>query len=224
MSDGMNQNDDVIERTLIKLWQVSNELSRIRPDDDRFRVTIFGSARMSEGEPEYREVRNLASKLSSLGCDIVTGGGPGLMQAANEGAQLGDPHNRTTSMGIRIDLPFEQGANPYVEEVYAHQTFFTRLHHFVRLSDAYVIVSGGIGTTLELMTVWQLLQVGHIGDTPLILVGRMWRELVAWARTHMTEGATQLAGGADVAIPIIVDDVDSAAEIIAERTRGHQRN
>src|SRR6478672_8778414 len=117
-----------------------------------------------------------------MGCDIVTGGGPGLMQAANEGASLA---GTTGSMGIRVDLPFEQDVNPFVQEAFEHQTFFTRLHHFVLASDAFVVTPGGIGTVLELMMIWQLLQVRHIHDTPLILVGKMWADLVAWAKTHL---------------------------------------
>ncbi|MEI4926893.1 LOG family protein, partial [Klebsiella pneumoniae] len=91
--------------------------------------------------------------------DIVTGGGPGLMQAANEGAAQVRAPERNRSVGIRVDLPFEQEANPFVEQAYEHGTFFTRLHHFVLVSDAFVVVPGGIGTVLEMMMVWQLLQV-----------------------------------------------------------------
>jgi uncharacterized protein (TIGR00730 family) len=210
---------DVVEGALIDLWSVANKLARIPYDDGRFRVTIFGSARVGPGDDQYQEVRRLAERLSRLGCDIVTGGGPGLMQAANEGAQIGDPDDETESVGIRVELPFEQGANPFVEQVYTHQTFFSRLHHFVRLSNAYVVMPGGIGTTLETALVWQLLQVKHLESVPLILVGPMWRELVDWSRRWMAEGEPRFASAEDTAIPICVDTVDEAAEIIETRFR-----
>jgi uncharacterized protein (TIGR00730 family) len=210
---------DVVEDALMDLWSVANKLASIPPPDDRFRATIFGSARIAPGDRQYDDVRQLAARLSRLGCDIVTGGGPGLMQAANEGAQIGDPDDRSDSVGIRVELPFEQGANPFVEKVYTHQTFFSRLHHFVRLSNAYVVMPGGLGTTLELMLVWQLLQVNHLEGVPLILVGSMWRELVGWAKSWMTESIPRFASPRDTDIPVCVATAGEAAEIIEERLR-----
>lgn len=205
---------DVVEEALLDMWSVANRLARIPPPDGRYRVTIFGSARLQPGDAIYEDVRCLAARMSALGCDIITGGGPGLMQAANEGAQLGDPDDETRSVGIRVALPFEQGANPFVEQVYTHLTFFSRLHHFVRLSSAYVMMPGGLGTTLELALVWQLIQVNHLRDVPLVLVGDMWRELVDWARRWMTSGAVRYANPDDMAIPRCVDTAEKAAEII----------
>jgi len=88
------------------------------------------------------------------------------MQAANEGAAGGDPAREGGSIGIRVELPFEQGTNPWVSRDFEHRTFFTRLHHFALVSDAFVVVPGGIGTALEALMVWQLLQVGHLRDCP----------------------------------------------------------
>src|SRR5881398_170172 len=176
----------VLVRTVFGLWDVVNDLTRLRPSKrERYRVTIFGSARARPGTFVYEEVKRVATVLAELGCDIITGGGPGLMQAANEGAAAAKAPERNRSVGIRVDLPFEQEVNPFVEQAFEHKTFFTRLHHFVLTSDAFVVVPGGIGTVLELMMVWQLLQVRHLHDTPLILVGRMWADLVEWARTHL---------------------------------------
>jgi uncharacterized protein (TIGR00730 family) len=206
----------LLEQALLALWSAANTLARIRPDDGRYRVTIFGSARIDAGDRLYADVRSLAERLSALGCDIVTGGGPGLMEAANEGAQLGDPDDLTRSVGIRVALPFEHGANPFVERVYTHQTFFTRLHHFVRVSNAFVVMPGGLGTTLELVMVWQLLQVRHLGEVPLILVGEMWRELVDWAGRWMVSGPTGFATAEDMALPICVGSVDEAAAVIEQ--------
>lgn len=206
---------DVLEDALFDLWTVANDLSRIRPPKPAYyRVTIFGSSRMRAGDPTYDEVRRLATTLAAMGADIVTGGGPGLMQAANEGARLGDPDDVTRSFGLPIELPTEEAPNPFVEKIYRHRTFFTRLHHFVRLSSAFIVVRGGIGTTLETMLVWQLCQVRHIRTLPLIFVGEMWEELVKWAQNHMSSGEPQLASAADLQIPRCVATVEDACAII----------
>jgi uncharacterized protein (TIGR00730 family) len=208
------QTTEVIEQALGNLWAVANNLSRIKPaDSDAYRVSVFGSARIKPGQALYEEVKRLTKRLAENGCDIVTGGGPGLMQAANEGAQLGDPEDKVRSIGIRIELPFEQGANPFVEQLYSHQTFYTRLHQFVRLSHSFVVVGGGIGTTLEMLLVWQLLQVRHI-DLPFILVGSMWRELVEWGQKHMLSHDPPLANGEDFDVPHCVDTVDEAIALL----------
>lgn len=204
-----------VEQAVLDLCKVVDSLSLVKPErPEHYRVTIFGSARLTQEHPIYHEVRRLATMLAEMGCDIVTGGGPGLMQAANEGEALGDPDHHTRSFGLRIDLDFEQQANPYVERLYQHSTFFSRLHHFIRLSSAYVVVPGGIGSTLELMLVWQLLQVRHLHGTPLILVGSMWHGLLEWAAREMTTTSPPLASQADVAIPKCVDSIDEAMEII----------
>lgn len=208
---------EAVEDALVSLWDVVNELARIRPPKPKYyRVTIFGSSRMQPGDAVYDDVRQLATRLAGMGCDIVTGGGPGLMQAANEGARLGDPENRIRSFGLPIELPREEKPNPFVEKVYRHRTFFSRLHHFVRLSSAFVVVPGGIGTTLETMMVWQLCQVRHVRDLPLIFVGRMWKELVEWGQRHMLEGDRLLAAPQDLVIPHCVEDVNEAVAIIRE--------
>ncbi|UCF21582.1 MAG: LOG family protein [Gemmatimonadota bacterium] len=206
-----------MEASLRDLWRVVDDLSRIRAPSSRFyRVTIFGSARMQPGERLYNEVRDLASQLAALGCDIVTGGGPGLMQAANEGEQVGDPDNRTRSFGLPIELPHEEAANPFVERVYKHRTFFTRLHHFVRLSDAFIVVRGGIGTSLEALMVWQLCQVRHVYDKPFILVGEMWKDLVQWARNHMIHPGRNLADPQDLSIPFCAATIEEAVARIRD--------
>jgi hypothetical protein len=143
-----------------------------------------------------------------MGCDIVTGGGPGLMQAANEGAS--EAPKRSRSYGIRVDLPFEQNVNAFVQQAFEHRTFFTRLHQFVLASDAFLVTPGGIGTVLEMMMIWQLLQVRHLEKTPLILVGRMWPGLIEWARTSMLSADAPLAGPEDLEIPLCVGGADEA--------------
>src|SRR6478672_4004900 len=192
----------VLADSIFRLWDVVNNLTRLRPaKHERYRVTIFGSARAKPGTFVYEECKRVAAALAEMGCDIITGGGPGLMQAANEGAAAVHAPERNRSVGIRVELPFEQDVNPFVEQAFEHKTFFTRLHHFVLTSDAFVVAPGGIGTVLELMMIWQLLQVRHLHDTPLILVGKMWTGLLDWARTTLLATTPPLANPADMDIP-----------------------
>jgi uncharacterized protein (TIGR00730 family) len=215
--------EEAVKQVLVKsvfgLWDVVNELTRLRPSvHDRYRVTIFGSARAKPGTFPYEECKRVAAALAEMGCDIITGGGPGLMQAANEGAVAAGSPERNKSVGIRVDLPFEQEVNPFVEHAFEHKTFFSRLHHFVIASDAFVVAPGGVGTVLELTMIWQLLQVRHMRDTPLILVGKMWREFVGWARTHLLNDELPLISPADLEIPQCTDTADEAIAVL----RKHQ--
>jgi uncharacterized protein (TIGR00730 family) len=211
----------ILVHTVFGLWDIVNNLTRLKPSkSERYRVTIFGSARAKPGSFVYDEVKRLAAALADMGCDIITGGGPGLMQAANEGAAAANAPERNRSVGIRVDLPFEQEVNPFVELAFEHKTFFTRLHHFVLTSDAFVVVPGGIGTVLELTMIWQLLQVRHVADVPLILVGKMWSDLVSWARTHLLTTQPPLVNPEDLAIPRCVDTADEALALIREHHAG----
>jgi len=103
-----------------------------------------------------------------------------------------------------------------VTQAFEHRTFFTRLHQFVRTSDAFVVAPGGIGTVLETMMIWQLLQVGHLRDSPLILVGKMWPGLVEWARRSMISSDPPLADPRDMAIPHCVASADEAIAVVRE--------
>lgn len=216
----------IIQESVLGLWEVVNNLTRIRPPRrDRYRVSIFGSARMKPHDPLYEGVRQLASELTLMGCDIITGGGPGLMQAANEGSVIADPEDLTRSIGIRIDLAHEQDTNPFVEEMYRHRTFFSRLHHFVLISDAFVVMPGGIGTTLEALMIWQLLQVRKLHDTPLIFVGQMWSDLTQWVDHYMIDGMPPMADPADLSIPQCVDHVDEAIALLKDaHARWHHQH
>lgn len=207
----------VLVKSVLGLWELVNDLTRIRPTKrERYRVTIFGSARAQQGGFVYEEVKRVASALAEMDCDIITGGGPGLMQAANEGAAHVDAAERNRSVGIRVDLPFEQDVNPFVEQAFEHKTFFTRLHHFVLASDAFVVAPGGIGTVLELMMVWQLLQVKHVQHAPLILVGKMWNGLIDWAKESLLAPSLALASPEDLAIPQCVNTADEAIALIRQ--------
>ncbi len=201
----------VLVDTTFSLWDAVNNLTRLQPTkNDRFRVTIFGSARAKPGSFAYEEVKRVAAALSADGCAIITGGGPGLMQAANEGAS----DSGGQSIGIRVDLPFEQEVNCFVRQAYEHRTFFTRLHQFVLTSDAYLVAPGGIGTVLETLMIWQLLQVRHLQNTPLILVGPMWPGLVEWAREQMLAYDPPLASEEDFAIPQCVPNAEEAIRVL----------
>lgn len=209
----------VLIDSVLGLWDVVNNLTRLKASHkDRYRVTIFGSARAKPSTVAYEETKRVSKALAELGCDIITGGGPGLMQAANEGVKLAGDGRK--SLGIRVDLPFEQDVNPFVELNFEHRTFFTRLHHFVLASDAFIVAPGGIGTVLETTMIWQLLQVKHLDHTPLILVGAMWPGFVEWARTEMLGFETPLASPEDFNIPQCVPTGEEAIALI----RAHHSN
>jgi uncharacterized protein (TIGR00730 family) len=204
----------VLVDSILGLWDVVNNLTRLKPSRrDRYRVTIFGSARVQPGSFGYEETKRVAAALAEMNCDIITGGGPGLMRAANEGAATS---KRGESIGIRVDLPFEQDTNAFVTEAFEHRTFFTRLHQFVLASDAFLVAPGGIGTVLETMIIWQLLQVKHLQDAPLILVGKMWPGLIEWARRVMLAEDPPLANLEDMAIPRCVANADEAIALLRE--------
>ena len=207
----------LVERAVTGLWEIVNELTRLRRTTrQNYRVTIFGSARLKPGSVAYEEVKKLASELARMGCDIMSGGGPGLMQAANEGALAVDPEALHRSVGIRVQLPFEQEINPFVGQAYEHRTFFSRLHHFMIISDAFVVVPGGIGTLLELSLAWQLLQVRKLYNTPLVLVGKMWQELVDWGRRSMLLKGRELASEVDFSIPHCVSTIEETVALIRQ--------
>jgi len=215
------ERDPEVDRILMQLWNIIDDLEMLLPSQSRwYRVTIFGSSRIARGDALYNLGRDLAFHLTRLGCDIVTGGGPGLMEAANEGAQVGDTTGRTKSYGLHIELPFEYKPNPYIDRLTSHRTFFSRLHHFVRLSHAYIVLPGGIGTSLETFMIWQLLQVGYIKDRPLILLGEMWRGLLDWMRKEMVP---QRVSPQDIEIVRVVTTIEEALAIIKESKRKFER-
>src|ERR671938_1925349 len=203
----------ILDKAIYQLWETINDLDQIQPErGEHYRVSIFGSSRIRRGDPIYEEVKALSNELAKMGIDIVTGGGPGLMEAANSGASEGQIQSKARSFGLAIHLPSEEAANPFVDKVFRHRTFFSRLHHFVRLSSAFIVFPGGIGTALELFMVWQLLQVKHMREHPLILVGTMWPGLIDWIRSTMLErdlvspsdfDAIKVVGSSADAVPLI---------------------
>ena len=149
---------------------------------DYYRVSIFGSARIKKNTNEYNQVYELAKKLAQNKADIVTGGGPGLMEAANIGAKDGSPDSK--SFGLHIDLPFETFPNEHLDITFHHKKFSSRLDEFMRISHAIIVTPGGIGTILELLYTWQLIQVDHIQPRPIILLGDMWDGLINWMKSE----------------------------------------
>ena len=203
----------VLDKAIYQLWETINDLDQIQPERvEHYRVSVFGSSRIQRGDPIYEQVKTLCSELAKMGADIVTGGGPGLMEAANAGAREGQVNSRSRSFGLAIHLPTEESANPFVDKVFRHRTFFSRLHHFIRLSSAFIVFPGGIGTGLELFMVWQLLQVKHVAGHPLILVGTMWDGLIEWIQSSMV--ARGLVSPADMEKVSVVGSSEEAIPII----------
>src|SRR5207237_2601648 len=204
----------ILDKAIYQLWETINDLDQIQPERvEHYRVYIFGSSRIRRGDPIYDEVKKLSFELAHMGVDIVTGGGPGLMEAANAGAVEGQIESHARSFGLAIHLPTEEGANPFVNKVFRHRTFFSRLHHFVRLSSAFIVMPGGIGTALELFMVWQLVQVKHVTEHPLILVGTMWPGLIEWIDQTMVQRG--LCSPQDVGIVSVVSSSKEAIPIIS---------
>ena len=153
-------------------------------EEGKFRVTIFGSARAKRGNKEYKQAYLLAKLLGQEGIEIVTGGGPGIMEAASTGHKKGRKKfkgkKKVHSIGLNIKLPFEQKANKAVDISKEYSHFSERLDNFMLLSNVIVVAPGGVGTLLELFYTWQLVQVKHICNIPIILLGDIWPPLIKW--------------------------------------------
>jgi uncharacterized protein (TIGR00730 family) len=172
-------------------------------------VTIFGSARIHEDDPMYGMARRLAAELGRRGFAIITGGGPGIMEAANRGAREGGG----LSIGCNIELPYEQHFNPYVDLGIDFHYFFVRKTMFVKYADGFVIFPGGFGTLDELFEALTLIQTGKIIHFPVVLIGRSyWEGLLDWIRERvLAEGKISPE---DLGLMAVSDDVQEAATII----------
>jgi len=145
-------------------------------------VTVFGSARIKPEDPYYEKAVETARMLAEEGFPIITGGGPGIMEAANRGAQEGNG----LSIGCNIELPFEQGLNPYVERAINFRYFFVRKTMFVKYSTAFIVFPGGYGTMDELFEALTLIQTGKVKHFPVILFGEeYWAGLAEWLRERV---------------------------------------
>ncbi|MBS3099423.1 LOG family protein [Candidatus Pacearchaeota archaeon] len=149
---------------------------------EHFRVAIFGSARIKRNDVAYKQIYKLGWVLGKRNIDIVTGGGPGLMEAANSGHKEGNKKTGAYSIGLNIKLLKEQMPNKHLDVKAEFAVFSERLDKFMELSNAVVVAHGGVGTLLELMYAWQLSQVEHIRSIPIILLGGMWEGFGEWLR------------------------------------------
>lgn len=175
-------------------------------------VTVFGSARFKEEHPYYQLTRSVSAAISRLGFTIMTGGGPGIMQAANEGARdAGGP-----SVGCNIQLPFEQKHNPFLDKFVTFRYFFVRKVLLVKYSYAFVIMPGGAGTLDEMFETITLIQTGKISSFPVVLMGKSyWQPLLDFMQ-QMVEIGTISAQ--DLELFILTDDVDVAVEHIRKHS------
>ncbi|MEH6407411.1 MAG: TIGR00730 family Rossman fold protein [Leeuwenhoekiella sp.] len=185
------------------------KLSRIGPC-----VSIFGSARTKPDQKYYKLASSIAQKIVENGYGVITGGGPGIMEAGNKGAHLAGG----TSVGLNIDLPFEQHDNPYIDSDKSidFDYFFVRKVMFVKYSQGFVVMPGGFGTLDELFEAITLIQTHKIDRFPIILVGtEFWKDLIGWIRTTLLEGFENI-NNADVDLIHLVDTEDEVLEVLNE--------
>ena len=198
--------DQELARESWKIFQIMGEivdgferLARIRPS-----VSIFGSARTPVDDPLYKLTEEIALKLSDAGFAVVSGGGPGLMEAANKGAYEG----KSPSIGLNIQLPHEQSANAYQDISLYFRHFFSRKVMFVKYASAYVVMPGGFGTLDELAEILTLVQTTKTRRIPIVLVhSPFWQGLVDWFRNTLVKQGT--ISPQDMDLFVILDDADS---------------
>lgn len=177
-------------------------------------ISIFGSARTTAESPHYQTAVKIAQKLTDAGFGIITGGGPGIMEAANKGASL----QGGVSVGLNIDLPFEQSHNVYIDDDknLSHRYFFVRKVMFVKYAQAFVVLPGGFGTLDEMFEVLTLTQTKKIAQVPVILVGSsFWSGLKDWVKKIMLEQENNIHPG-DLDLMPIIDDADDVVKYIID--------
>ena len=177
-----------------------------------FRVVIFGSARIEKGDPNWKLIYDLAKRLAEERIDIVTGGGPGIMNAASEGHYAGDKSHTAHSIGLQIKLPKEQRDAYHLDIKREFSRFSTRLDNFIELANVVVVAPGGVGTLLELFYTWQLIQVKMRRNIPIILLGEMWPEFVHWIKKWPLKN--RFLDKKDVDLLFVVDNCEEALVII----------
>ncbi len=178
---------------------------------DRPAVSVFGSARIDEGTPAYEAARAVGRHFGERGWAVITGGGPGIMEAANRGAKEGGG----LSIGFNIDLPFEQGSNPYLDISYTFTHFYARKVCFVKPAEGFVIFPGGFGTLDELFEALTLIQTGKAQNFPVVLYDTdYWGELLAWIKGELL--ADGMISPEDLDLLHATDDPIEAAEDVIE--------
>ncbi len=174
-------------------------------------VTVFGSARVGPDEPQYAAAQETARLLAEAGFAIMTGAGPGIMEAGNKGARLG--HGR--SIGCNSELPSQQGANPYVDPLINFRYFFVRKTMFIKYSSAFIIFPGGFGTLDELFEALTLIQTGKIYHFPVVMFGRhYWAGLVRWLHARVLQERKISPG--DLELMLLTDDPAEAAKAVID--------
>lgn len=178
-------------------------------------VSVFGSARLGADDPAYAVAEEVGRALAQAGYAVITGGGPGLMEAANKGAlEAGG-----VSVGLGIELPFEAGLNPYVDLGVNFRYFFARKTMFVKYARGFIVLPGGLGTLDELFEALTLVQTGKITSFPIVLLGTsFWGGLVDWMRESLVGRGT--IGATDVDRLLVTDDVSEAVDFVVRRGEG----
>ena len=225
----MNKEDKKIRRALdskswneIKTkdsWQIFKIMSEFVDGYDTMAkigpcVSIFGSARTTDENPYYQLAEEIAFKLTQNGYGVITGGGPGIMEAANKGAKKGEGK----SVGLNIELPFEQSVNPYIDndKLINFDYFFVRKVMFVKYAQGFIVLPGGVGTLDELFEAITLIQTKKIGKFPIVLVGKsFWGGLIDWIKEVMLKKEKNISPE-DLNLFSVVDTADEALEIVNE--------
>jgi uncharacterized protein (TIGR00730 family) len=178
---------------------------------DRPAVSIFGSARVHPDSPEYAAARRVGRSFAEAGWAVITGGGPGVMEAANRGAKEGGG----LSVGFNIELPHEQGSNPYLDIAYTFQHFYARKVCFVKPAEGFVIFPGGFGTLDELFEALTLIQTGKAQNFPVVLIDTdYWGEMLDWVRGELL--ADEMISPEDLDLLHVTDDLDEAVRTVIE--------
>jgi uncharacterized protein (TIGR00730 family) len=178
---------------------------------DRPAVSIFGSARVPENDPAYTSARTVAGRFAAAGWAVVTGGGPGVMEAANRGAQEAGG----LSVGFNIELPHEQRGNPYVDRAMTFRHFYARKTMFVKAAEGFVVFPGGFGTVDELFESLTLIQTGKVLHFPVVLFDSgYWQTLLQWVRQELL--ADRMISPEDLELLHVTDDVDEAVALVLD--------
>ncbi len=185
--------------------------------DVRAAVSMFGSARAPRDDPTYRLATETARRLGERGFAIMTGAGPGIMEAGNRGAR----EAKTLSIGLNIEVPHEQHSNPYVDRMVNFRYFFVRKTMLVKYSSAFIFLPGGYGTLDELFEALTLMQTGKIRDMPVVLMGaEYWQGLIDWL-TAVVEAQGKISPG-DLQLFHVTDSPEKVVDIVVEAWRRHQ--
>lgn len=192
----------MVFKTMSELVDGYEKLAKIGPC-----VSIFGSARLKENHVYYKMATEIAEKITQLGFGVITGGGPGIMEAGNKGAKQGNGK----SIGLNIELPFEQHFNPYIDKNYSinFNYFFVRKVMFMKYSQGFIVMPGGFGTLDELSEALTLIQTGKIARFPIVLVGSdYWNGLLDWFKKSLLDGG--MISEKDLHLFRVVDTADEA--------------